>query len=115
MIISLAKIKYNDDTRMHRNVLYTVKTHFAIYLPPSTLKVMKLNFDLEMVKELKEQKSQLEINILEDSAAKADPGGLKTIEPQHSTIDALATIPRAGESQLVAEIPSHDEDLRPQD
>jgi len=54
MIISLAKIKYNDDTRMHRNVLYTVKNHFAIYLPPSTLKVMKLNFDLEMVKELKE-------------------------------------------------------------
>ena len=37
MVISLSKVKYNDDTKMHRDILHTVKNHFAIYLPPSTL------------------------------------------------------------------------------
>lgn len=51
MIITLSKIRYNEQDQTHRNMLQTVKNHFAIYLPSKTMELIRFNLDQEVQKD----------------------------------------------------------------
>ena len=46
MILTLSKITFNKDNKVHSNALETLKNHMAINLSGTTMKQLKIHFDL---------------------------------------------------------------------